>query len=242
MRITRRAIRSSVLSIAIPFLLAPPDFVAQASSNDAVIRGVDAAVTARDENVLAYTVTERYSVFRNDEKDPAAQVVVKTTYRKDEGKSYSIVSESGSALIRRQLIPRILENERELTQPKNRPQAVITSANYNMQVKAEQEIAGRKCLLVEVSPRRPSPYLFSGKLWVDATDQSIVQFEGIAAKSPSVFTGATQVSRTYDRVNGYPMATRATAISNSWLLGRTTVQIDYADYEMSLRTPSGASR
>jgi hypothetical protein len=225
------------------FLGSQLSLLAQLPPNDAVVRGIDASVAARDSNLVAYTVMEHYSVFRNEDKEhPAAQVIIKTTYQQDRGKSYTIVSESGSSLIRKQLIPRILDSEREITQPANRVQAIITSANYNMQVQAQDEIAGRKCLVVQISPRRSSPFLFTGKLWVDAADQSIVQLEGIASKSPSIFTGATQISRTYDRIDGYPMASHATAISNSWLLGRTTVQIDYSEYRITLRNAQAATR
>jgi hypothetical protein len=226
------------LIAGIPFRLP-----AQMTSNDAVVRGIDAAVAAREENVMAYTVTEHYSIFRNEDKDhPAAQVMVKTSYQKDHGKTYTIISQSGSSIILKQVIPRILDSEREINQPSNRMHSLLTSANYNMKVQAEDKVAGRDCLVVQITPRRSSSYLFTGKLWVDAADQSIVQLEGIASKSPSMFAGATQVSRTYDRINGYGMATHATAISNSWILGRTTIQIEYTGYQITLRNTQDASR
>ena len=36
-------------------------------------------------------------------------------------------------------------------------------------------------------------------------------------------------------VNGFGMATQARAISDSFILGRTTVTIDYRDYKIQLR-------
>ena len=233
-----------LFAFAIAFFPGVQRFVpAQVPSNDAVVLGIDAAVAAREENVIAYTVTEHYSVFRSEDKDhPAAQVIVKTSYQKDHGKTYAIVSQSGSSIILKQVIPRILDSEREINQPSNRIHSLITSANYNMRLQAEEKVVGRDCLVVQIAPRHASPYLFAGKLWVDAGDQSIVQLEGVASKSPSMFAGATQVSRTYDRISGYGMATHATAISNSWLLGRTTVQIEYTDYQITLRSAQAASR
>jgi hypothetical protein len=240
--------RPAIHSVSLAFALAlvfggSLRLPAQLPPNDAVVRGIDAAVAVREENVAAYTVTEHYSVFRNEDKEhPAAQVIVKTSYQKGHGKSYAIVSQSGSSIILKQVIPRILDSEREINQPANRAQSLITSANYNMKVVAEDKIAGRSCLVIQIAPRRSSPYLFTGKLWVDAADQSIVQLEGIASKSPSMFAGATQVSRTYDRIGGYGMATHATAISNSWVLGRTTIQIEYTGYQITLLNTQAASR
>ena len=57
----------------------------------AIVHGVDASVTNRIDNLAAYTVTEHYAVFRGkDEIHPAAEMLVKTTYRKQQGKSYEI--------------------------------------------------------------------------------------------------------------------------------------------------------
>ena len=60
----------------------------------------------------------------------------------------------------------------------------------------------------------------------------IVQIEGTATQSPSIFTGPAQVMRQYVSIQGFAMATQARAVSDSFLLGRTTVTIDYRDYQI----------
>jgi len=210
--------------------------VSEPIGNVAVIQGIDASVNARDTNVVGYTVNEHYAVFRHQDQDhPAAEMTVKTTYQKDIGKSFTILSESGSELLRKQVLDTILEREKLLTQPANRANAVITSSNYVMEVKGAEVLNGRNCLLVSITPKRNSPYLFTGTIWVDAQDYSIAQFQGIASKSPSVLTGAAQVSRQYAIIDGFPMATHAKAVSTSWLLGQTTIKIDYTGYDIKLR-------
>jgi hypothetical protein len=76
--------------------------------------------------------------------------------------------------------------------------------------------------------------MIEGTLWVDAKDGSIARLEGTATQSVSVFTGPAQVMRQYVNVNGHGMATHARAVSDSFLLGRTTVTIDYRDYQIQL--------
>src|SRR5579863_1229594 len=72
-----------------------------------VIQGIDRSVLHRDDQVLGYTVTEHYTVFRNsDAAAPAAEMRVKTTYAKDAGKSYQILSENGPALLRKEVLER----------------------------------------------------------------------------------------------------------------------------------------
>ncbi len=211
--------------------------LALSQSNDAaVVQSIDASVSARDENILSYTVTEHYSVFRNHDKVyPAAEMMVKTTYQKDKGKSYAVLSESGSELIRKQVLGRVLESEQTVTQPTNRPTALITSTNYTMHVKGSEIVGGRNCVALSIAPRRSSPYLFQGDLWVDAQDYSIVQLAGTASKAPSVLAGPTQVARQYAAIDGFPMAIHATATSTSWLLGQTTIEIDYTGYQIEQR-------
>ncbi len=104
-----------------------------------------------------------------------------------------------------------------------------------MQVKGRQVLDGRNCINLSIAPRRSSPYLFQGELWVDALDYSIVHLSGLASKSPSMLAGQTQVARHYANFNGFPMATHATAISSSWLLGQTTIEIEYTGYQIEGR-------
>lgn len=224
----------AISAAAIIFGSVRPAF-SQTSEAD-VIQGIDASVAARDANLTSYTVTEHYSVFRNQEKvHPAAEMTVKTTYRKNSGKSYEVMNQSGSELILKQVLGRVLESEKTLTQPANRVNALITSANYTMHVKGREVVDGRDCIALSIAPRRSAQYLIQGDLWVDAQDYSIVQLAGVTAKSPTVFAAPTQVSRHYATVDGLPMATHATATSTSWLLGQTTIVIDYSGYQMELR-------
>ena len=207
----------------------------------AVIRGVDASVKTRMQSVSGYTVTEHYAVFRGqDEAHPAAEMLVKTVYARDAGKSFTILSQSGSSLLRSEVLGTLLANEKRMSQPGNVGAALIDSENYQMKIalNSRQQLEGRDCLVVELTPRRNSPFLFRGTLWVDATDYSIVQLKGTAAKSPFFLTNAAHVTRQYANVNGFPMATHAMAVSSSTLLGQTIVKIDYKDYQIDIR-PSG---
>jgi hypothetical protein len=226
--------RQSCASLLFAILVVVP-LQGHQDANAEILQKIDASVHAREEGLLGYTVNERYTVFRNhDESHPAAEMFVKTTYQKDVGKNFSIVSESGSELMRR-LLEVILDNERRLTRPANRAGAVIAPTNYEMSVKDNAVIDGRNCVAVAIKPRRASEYVMNGTVWVDPQDGSIVRLEGVTARSSSVFSGASQVSRQYMMIDGFPMATHARAISNSWLVGQTEITIDYADYAMQLR-------
>jgi hypothetical protein len=133
----------------------------------------------------------------------------------------------------------ILDNEKRASQSGVREGALITSANYEMTLKpgGTQPLAGRDCLVLDLSPKRKSPYLVVGTLWVDSKNGSIVQVQGTASKSSSAFTGPTQVTRQYESIGGFSQATHVRALSNSFLLGQTVVTIDYQGYQIQLSSP-----
>ena len=204
-----------------------------------IIRGVDASVKTRLDRLAGYTVTEHYAVFRGkDEAHPAAEMLVKTTYTRQAGKSYEIVSQSGSSLWRNEVLHTLLDNEKRMSQPGNVQTALIDSANYEMKLDTtpRQRLNDRECLVLDITPRRNSEVSTSkaGTLWVDAQDFAIVQLKGTAAKSAFFLASAAQVSRQYDEMDALPMATHAQAVSGSALLGQTTVKIDYSNYQLEL--------
>jgi hypothetical protein len=211
---------------------------AQPMDPSALIQRIDAAAKARYETIAGFTVTEHYVIYRGkDELHPAAEQTVMTTYRKGMGKSYTVLSESGSDLLRKLVLRPLLENEKTINLPGNVERSWFTSANYEMKLKpaVTQRLDGRDCLALAMTPRRKATNMIQGTLWVDAGDASIVQIEGVSSKNPSVWTGPTHMMRRYTNLSGFAMASHARAESNSFLFGRTILTIDYQDYKIQLR-------
>jgi hypothetical protein len=206
----------------------------------AAIRQVDAAVLARVNRIEGYTVTEHYAVYRGeDQTHPVAEMTVKTTYTREAGKSYEVISQSGSALVRRLGLDPLLENEKTINLPGNVEHSWIMSANYDMTLKPGSQILdGRACLEFAIVPKRKAPNLIVGSLSVDAKDFTIVRLEGVASKAPSVFAGQTHMMRQYAYVDGFSMATHARAESSTFLYGKTVVTIDYSGYQIQVRPGS----
>jgi outer membrane lipoprotein-sorting protein len=223
---------------ALTLLLSTPHWLAaQQLDFPAVVRGIDAAVQARIDRVASYTATEHYAVFRGgDEIHPAAEITVRTDYHKNQGKSFTILTESGSSLLRSQVLSIVLESEKQMSQPGTREAALINSSNYRMELKSpsHQALEGRDCLVLTITPRLKGPSLFQGTLWVDARDYSIVRLEATATKSRTMFSSPPQVMRQYVPVSGFAMAAHARAVSKSSLLGVTIVKIDSTDYQVQL--------
>jgi hypothetical protein len=229
--------RSLLIAILVTVLSTGSLLAQQAPDLSTVIRGIDASVKNRIDQLAGYTVTEHYVVFRgHGDAKQVADTVVETTFRKESGKTYRIISQSGSSFWRSEVLNRLLENERLMSKPGNVETALIDSSNYEMTLDKNsiQTLNDRQCVVLDISPRRSSEYLFKGELWVDSHDYAIVQLKGIAGKSAFFLTGAAEVTRSYTKLDNVPMATHAEAISGSTLLGQTTVKVDYANYKLNL--------
>lgn len=226
------------LIVAVSLVLAGSgsSLLAQIPDIRTVVQGVDQSVKNRIDRIAEYTVTEHYLVFRGKDQRPAAEMMVKTVYRRGSGKSYTILSQNGSSIWRNEVLGTLLENEKKMSQPGNVETALINSSNYKMTLDPDfrASLDGRDCLVLDIAPRRNSEYLFKGKLWVDAHDFAIVQLQGTASKSAFFLARAAEVRRQYTEVEGLPMATHAEAVSGSALLGQTVVKVDYTNYKIDL--------
>jgi len=215
----------------------------QSLQNDEVIRRIDSAVKARIDGIASYTVQELYSIYRNGEASPSAQVTVKTVYTRGAGKEYTPISATGSSVLRSAVIDKVLANEKEMAKAANRESVAVTSANYEMQLLPGHEtINGRDCIMMNLKARRKVTYLFNGKGWFDAADFTLVHLEGAPAQSVSIFAGDAAGKRDYGRINGFSMAQHAELHTHNFLLGDTLMKIDYSDYQIQLepRSPNPA--
>jgi hypothetical protein len=225
--------------LAIGILASPLAFAFSAPPVDsaAIIQQIDNAALARIDHVLSYNVIEHYSIYRNnDQTNPAAEMTVKTLYQKGVGKSYTILSQTGSSLLQRLVLAPLLDNEKAINQPGTVEKSWFTSSNYAMNLKAgvTQRINDHDCLAFDIAPKRKAPNMLNGTLWVDAKDGSIVEIDGVSSRSPSLFSGPAKMMRQYTNMSGFAMATHARAESDSMVFGRTILTIDYRDYQVQL--------
>jgi hypothetical protein len=229
---------SRVLAIGFLASLAAAPLHARQPDAEAIIHALDAENQSRFENVLSFTDVEHYAVFRGDDQQhPAAEMTVRMTYKKGSGKTYEILSQSGSALVMKYGLRPLLDNEKAINDPARVAESWFTSANYDMKLKpgVTQTIDGRPCIALAITPRRKATNMVEGTLWIDARDHTQVEVEGISSKSPSIFAGTTHMVRHYANMQGYAMAIHARAESSSTLFGRTVITIDYGEYHFQMR-------
>jgi hypothetical protein len=238
MVIVQSAGTRAIAAVSIALLLSATTR-AQQPNLDRVVQQVDASVAARVNNVLGFTDIEYYAVYRGgDETHPAAEMTVRDSYKKGAGKTYTVLSQSGSSILLRFGLKPLLDNEQAINQPGNVEKSWFTSANYLMKLKDSgvQKLNGRECFALDITPKDEAPNLIVGTIWIDARDGTLVKIDGVASKNPSAFSGTTHMMRQYSNIDGYSMAIHARAESNSTLFGRTVVTIDYSNYKLETKT------
>ena len=212
-------------------LLIVPPLLALAVGPPDLVREIDLAQAAREERLAAYTVMETYQL-RNARFSESAEMVVAVSFRKGEGKTFRVLSRRGPSFLQTSVLDRMLKEEGELSRGETRKQALITSANYQLKPLGTQAWQGRKCEVLELAPRKKSSHTLRGKVWVDAGTHNIIRIEGKPTASLSFWAGSPLVVREYTEINGLSFATRSQAVSQSFLLGKSELTIEYSDYHV----------
>lgn len=197
-----------------------------------IIQGANQAELDRESNLTGYSVTEHYTL-RNSRSSTSTEITVAATYKKGAGKSYQVVSRSGSSALQAHVLDRLLQEETDMSRGDARQHALINSANYKMRLIGEESVAGQPCDILELTPLAKSTHLLKGRIWVDAKDHSLVRIEGKPGASPSFFTGRPMIVREYKKTDGFSLAKQSRATTDGFLLGKTDLTIDYSDYKVT---------
>jgi hypothetical protein len=201
------------------------------SREQQIVNGIDLAQAAREERLAKYSVTERY-VLQNSHFSAPAEMTAIATYEKAMGREYRVVSRSGPAFLQVRVLDRILNEQAEMSRGLARKSALLNSANYRMKLFGEETLDGHVCDVMELMPRKKSTHVLSGKAWFDAESHHLRRIEGTQTASSSFWVGHPLILRDYEQIGDFTMAVRSRAHSQSFLLGRTDLTIEYSDYEI----------
>ena len=215
----------------LPWFLFARTAIAETPSEQSVIRALDRAESKREGQMAAYSVTEHYTLHAGRFFQPA-EMTIETLYRRGQGKSFHVLSRSGSRTLQSRVFDRLLREQGEMSRGETRQNMLVNSQNYAIRLAGEAIVAGRACYELELTPRKKSSHLLQGHAWIDKTDGALVRIEGIPATSPSLLTGRPTITRDYANVGDFWLAQRSRAVSASFLSGKTELTIEYRDYRI----------
>jgi hypothetical protein len=158
-----------------------------------------------------------------------AAVEAEVDYDAASGKSYKILSESGSKALCHRVIERALESEKEAAQDKS--STALNSSNYRFKLLGSEAIDGRAAYILSVDPIKPSKFLYKGKIWVDASDFAVVKMDVQPAKNPSFWISETLIRHSNKKTNGFWLPQRNESTTKVRIGGTAVMTIDYGSYE-----------
>jgi len=193
----------------------------------------------RESQLRNYSVVRTYQV-RNSDDRVRSESKVLVQYTSPNPKVFKILEEHGSHVIGNMVFRPLMDHEIKATSIEAKRDTSITPANYNVELKGEDELDGRHCYLLYAVPRRRDKYLFEGTIWIDAEDLAVAQIVGQPAKNPSFWVKKVQFTRRYQKIGDFWMPKEDTSVSEVKIFGKHTLTIRYEEYKLNDPGPAAA--
>ncbi|HPU74512.1 MAG TPA: hypothetical protein PLA43_21380 [Bryobacteraceae bacterium] len=203
---------------------APP-----APDADVIVERMMRADDIRRAALAGYTGMRRYRV-ENRRFNKRAEVTVRVSCQQAGAKTFEVVDESGSGFIRRRVIRKMLDAEREASTKGEREETRITPRNYDFFLVGTDITDGRSSYVLDIVPKTANRFLVRGRIWVDADEYAITRIEGSPAKNPSFWTSKIQVVHRYEKVGTFWLPVLNQSRAEVRIFGPTEVTIEYFDY------------
>lgn len=179
-----------------------------------------------------YRAQRHYEVeYRGFFKKITAKMDVELEYDSVSGKNFRIVSQSGSHTLCEKVLKRALDSEKDASQ--DHGAHALSIANYRFALLGSEMLNGRLSYVLQVDPVSSSPYLYRGKIWVDAADGAVSKMEVQPAKNPSFWISQTLIHQTNSRIDGFWLPQQNQSETKVRIGGRAVLTIDYGPYQMS---------
>jgi len=202
-----------------------------------VVEGMVRAQAARFERFEAYTRIQHYSV-TTDRFGLKAEMVARIHRDRVKGKSYEVISRSGSLVIQSHVFDALLEAEvASSAATAQQGGELLTPENYSFRLVGQQELSGRRCWVLESEPKHKDKRLLKGKIWVDTEDFGVVHVEGRPSDSLSFWVGRPVIVQEFTKLSGFWWATRRHSYIDNMFLGKSDLVIDYSDYQFQPAPP-----
>ncbi|OFV94604.1 MAG: hypothetical protein A3F68_11105 [Acidobacteria bacterium RIFCSPLOWO2_12_FULL_54_10] len=194
-----------------------------------VITRMEQQLVRQMETLGNYEARRRYAVASGAVGD-RNYLVVKEQYTAREGKQFQVLERGGSKQVEKRVFTKLMEAEQENACGKAREEVSMNRHNYKFTFSRydTQEHA----YVFAVEPRTENRYLLRGTIWVDDKDFGVRRIEGEPAVKPSVFVRKTHFIHEFAKFGDYWLPVRHRSETDVALIGRSTLEIDYFDYEM----------
>jgi hypothetical protein len=170
----------------------------------------------------------------------SAHMRVKALYTAQGKKQFTLISESGSHILRNHVLHKLLDSEKEASSDEaNRDAVAVTTENYDFSLLGCETEGNRTRYVMKVEPLHETKFLYRGKIWVDAQDFAVTQIEAEPAKNPSYWTKRSEIHHQYQKIGEFYFPTLNRTVTDARFGGRAVLTIHYLDYKLSQPVATG---
>lgn len=187
----------------------------------------------RRSELTGYTAMRRYIAVNESRR---AEMLVRVECDSHGVKQFSIVSEEGSGSIRKYVFHKMLSEESEASRRGTSNSTRISPANYDFRIVAKDTLETGPAYVLQISPKTENKDLIDGKIWVDASDYSIVRIEGQPARNPSFWVHKVHFVHTYQKVGQFWFASSTHSVSEIRVFGDSELTIENTGYTLLPQT------
>ncbi|HEV2728988.1 MAG TPA: hypothetical protein VGV15_03065 [Terriglobales bacterium] len=198
-------------------------------SADRLLAELDAHNELRKSLLRDYTVLRTYRLANSKGKVHAAEIG-RMEFRAPDRKTFVVMSESGSGLIRHKALNPLISSEIEAAAGKEHHDSSITGANYSLELLGEQQVGPYRCFVARAIPKRQDKYLFEGNLWIDVDDYAVVRIEGHPARRLSFWIQRADFVRQYQKIDGFWLPQKDQTFVQVRFYGKKVLTIAHEDY------------
>lgn len=188
--------------------------------------------SVRAEALRSYSSVREYHLVLNGIIHKRADMVAKMTYLWPDQKDFTIISESGSDIIRSRVLKAILEAEKESMKTENQKQTALNAENYEFTWAGVEGAPEPTMYILNATPRVKNRFLFKGKIWVDAKDFAVTRVECEPAKNPSWWTKKNDITNIYQKLGDFWLPAHTQSLTEVRVFGHTELDIVYKDYDL----------
>jgi len=211
-------------------------------STDAIVQNLMAANARRAASLRSYRSKRTYKLDYSGVFGGHAEMLVEATYRAPNEKTFKVVSESGSKLLIRQVLLKLMQSEQEAQEERNRKALEISPANYDFKLESTQHSPAGDFYVLEVKPKKKTKYVYNGKIWVDARDFAVARMEGAPATNPSFWVSHVEIQFQWSKIDGFWLPVQNYSVTNVRLGGKAVLNIGYSDYQITGGTVAAGAK
>lgn len=186
----------------------------------------------RAQKLRGFDSIRRYSLDYRGFASLSARMEVTASYSAPGTKEFTVISESGSSVLRKHVLHKLLESEREASSDANRDAVQLSTANYRFSLLGCESGDSRPLYVMRVEPLRASKFLYRGTIWIDSQDFAVTRIEAEPAKNPSYWTTRSQIHHQYENIGEFYLPALNQTVTDVRFGGKAVLTIRYLDYKL----------